>query len=431
MKKPETSGKSVLIIGINFSPELTGIGKYTGEMADWLVKNDYKCRVVTSFPYYPFWKVQAPYTNKFYKKEVSNDGMLTVYRCPLYVPQKPSGLKRLIHDASFFISAFLMTFYLLFKPKADYIFCIAPPFHLGFLGLFYRLFRGGKIVYHIQDLQIEAARDLQILKSKKVFTILFALERFIMQRVNVISSISGGMLKKIALKTNKEITFFPNWVDTKMYYPLNDSREDLKKTWGFEADDKVVLYSGSIGEKQGLEAIITVAKELHPLKFIKFIICGTGPHKATLVASAEEHGLTNVKFFPLQEAHLFNSFLNMADVHLILQKRNASDLMMPSKLTTILAVGGLSLVTAEPGTALFELLNDNEMGVVIPPEDTDSLKNAIYDCCIRDNSSIKNNGRKYAEQYLNKNNIIEKTITKLKPVPPSSKESALKFELNR
>jgi colanic acid biosynthesis glycosyl transferase WcaI len=40
--------KRILIIGINFSPEPTGIGKYTGEMALWLSENGYSCDVITS-----------------------------------------------------------------------------------------------------------------------------------------------------------------------------------------------------------------------------------------------------------------------------------------------------------------------------------------------------------------------------------------------
>ena len=47
----------ILIYGINFSPELTGIGKYTGEMTDWMHNNGVDVRVITAPPYYPEWKV--------------------------------------------------------------------------------------------------------------------------------------------------------------------------------------------------------------------------------------------------------------------------------------------------------------------------------------------------------------------------------------
>ena len=47
----------ILVYGINYSPELTGIGKYTGEMVEWLVAQGHEVRVITAPPYYPQWQV--------------------------------------------------------------------------------------------------------------------------------------------------------------------------------------------------------------------------------------------------------------------------------------------------------------------------------------------------------------------------------------
>ncbi|MEP1985733.1 MAG: colanic acid biosynthesis glycosyltransferase WcaI, partial [Maribacter dokdonensis] len=65
--------KKLLFIGYNFSPELTGIGKYSGEMMQWLAEKGHDCTVLTSYPYYPYWKIQEPYRkNRFwFKKEVT------------------------------------------------------------------------------------------------------------------------------------------------------------------------------------------------------------------------------------------------------------------------------------------------------------------------------------------------------------------------
>lgn len=102
------SKKKILLISHNFSPEPTGIGKYNGEMMDWLAANGNDCDVITTFPYYPFWKVQAPYKNRWYKKEVINypasNAKLTLYRCPSYVPADPTGKKRIIQDFSYWTS---------------------------------------------------------------------------------------------------------------------------------------------------------------------------------------------------------------------------------------------------------------------------------------------------------------------------------------
>ncbi|MCB1658235.1 MAG: colanic acid biosynthesis glycosyltransferase WcaI, partial [Pseudomonadales bacterium] len=76
---------NILIYGINYKPELTGIGKYTGEMAEWLAKQGHNVHVVTAPPYYPAWEISKGYKNAYSKVL---DNKVTVYRCPLYVPKE-------------------------------------------------------------------------------------------------------------------------------------------------------------------------------------------------------------------------------------------------------------------------------------------------------------------------------------------------------
>jgi colanic acid biosynthesis glycosyl transferase WcaI len=217
--------KRVLLIGGNFYPELTGIGKYNGEMVDFLAKSGYECTVITSYPYYPFWKIQEPYCKKWwwYRKEnktvSSSVKPITIYRCPQFVPQKPSGSKRMLLDFSFCLSCFLIVSGLLFKRKYDYIITVAPSFQIGLIGLFYKWLRRSKHIYHIQDLQIDAARDLKMIKSRRLLQVLLGVEKFIIKKADIVSSISTGMIKRIKAKHEREIIFFPNWVDTKKYIP--------------------------------------------------------------------------------------------------------------------------------------------------------------------------------------------------------------------
>jgi colanic acid biosynthesis glycosyl transferase WcaI len=59
----------ILIYGINFAPELTGTGKYTGEMAGWLAGHGHEVRVVTAPPYYPGWQVADGYSASRYRRQ--------------------------------------------------------------------------------------------------------------------------------------------------------------------------------------------------------------------------------------------------------------------------------------------------------------------------------------------------------------------------
>lgn len=396
--------KRILLIGYNFYPEPTGIGKYSGEMMEWLAKEGHDCTVITAYPYYPYWKVQEPYYKRRFwytteKQEFASGGSLTVHRCPMYVPAQPSGLKRILLDFSFLVSAAFKLLQLLTDKKFSSVLVVAPSFQFGLLGIIYKKLRNAKLLYHIQDMQIEAARDLQLIKSDSVINTLFKIEKYIFNKSDTISSISQGMVQRIKNKAKKEVILFPNWTDTELFYPIED-RKSLKEYFGFKGTDKIILYSGAIGEKQGLEAIVQAAYEFKQHQDVKFVICGSGPYKKNLQDMVKNLNLDNLEFFPLQPFDKFNKFLNSADIHLVIQKSNASDLVMPSKLTTILAVGGVALITANKDSSLYSLVQENKMGLLVDAENQQALNEGLQRAIAGNNAPIAHNARQYAEKNL-------------------------------
>ena len=409
--------KRILLLGGNFYPELTGIGKYNGEMIDWLAGHGHECTVVTTYPYYPYWKVQKPYDHSFwYKKETRmvSDNKVQIYRCPHYVPRTPTGLRRMLSEFSFFMTSFFQIVLLMFQKKCDYIVTVVPSFQLGLLGMMYKKIRGAKFFYHVQDLQIDAAKDLHMIRSSILLKFLFRMEKYILKNADLITSISAGMIRKIEKKGAGNIKYLPNWVDVELFYPVYD-KERLKRSFGFSDTDRIVLYSGGIGEKQGLDSIIYAAEALKKYNDVKFVICGSGPYKEKLMEIADERSLTNVVFMPLQAYDKFNDFLNCADLHLILQKSNAGDLVMPSKLTTILAVGGVSIITACESTSLYSIVDDNKMGILIQPDDQKVLNETIEKQIFSDNSEIRRNARYFAENSLSINKIMSGYTSMITP----------------
>jgi colanic acid biosynthesis glycosyl transferase WcaI len=99
--------------------------------------------------------------------------------------------------------------------------------------------------------------------------------------------------------------------------------------------------------------------------------------------------------------------LATADLHLVLQKKGASDLVMPSKLTGILASGGCPVVSAERGSSLYSVINENKIGFICEPESESALTDTINLALKSDIKSIKLNARAYAEKHLNKDSIIK------------------------
>ena len=404
--------KRILLLGGNFYPEPTGIGKYNGEMIDFLASQNYRCTVITSFPYYPYWKVQAPYARSqyWYRKEIKNppypDSIpVEIFRCPQYVPANPTGIRRMLLDFSFCVTSTVIVLLLLFRPKYDYVISVSPCFLTGLIAIFYRSLRGGKFLYHIQDIQIDAAKDLKLIKSELAIKLLLKIESYILRKADLVSSISTGMIKRIMEKCNRDIFLLPNWVDTNLFFPLNE-KSKLKEEFNFNSTDTIIMYSGAIGEKQGLEAILYSAERLQNISGLKFVISGSGPYKAKLETLKDRLNLSNVFFMPLQPIGSLNRFLNMADVHLILQKGNMSDCVMPSKLTTILSVGGVAIITAKLHSSLYDFVEKNGIGILIEPENQHALTSAIQATETGKTENLRQNARCYAEQFLSINKII-------------------------
>jgi colanic acid biosynthesis glycosyl transferase WcaI len=201
------------------------------------------------------------------------------------------------------------------------------------------------------------------------------------------------------------VVLFPNWTDVNSFFPIAD-KTSLKRKFSYQPTDRIILYSGAIGEKQGLDSIIKIADELRELKDVKFIICGSGPYKKDLQALADDRKLENLEFMPLQSFDAFNDFLNLADIHLVIQKAGATDLVMPSKLTTILAVGGLAIITANEGTGLHSLVQDNNIGVLTATENHNALKDCIVRVLNSDLRYINANARRYAVERLSTEKIL-------------------------
>jgi colanic acid biosynthesis glycosyl transferase WcaI len=371
----------LLIYGINFSPELTGIGKYTGEMATWLTAQGHQVRVVTAPPYYPQWHIAEGYTNWWWRDNDKNSngishavaGSLTVYRCPLWVPTKVSGLKRLVHLASFALSsAPILITQLFWRP--DVVWMVAPAFFCAPSAWLTAKLSGAKCWLHIQDYEVDAAFDLGLLKGKRLRQWVTAIECLLLRRFNVVSTISQRMLERAVCKgvVQAKAVLFPNWVDISDISP--DSNIGIHRAeLGIDDDTIVALYSGNMGAKQGLEILSQAAERLQRDSSLVFIFCGSGVGRADLVARCS--GLANVHFLDLQPLEKLGALLTTADIHLLPQRADAADLVMPSKLTGMLASGRPVVATAHEGTELARVVAG--CGVVVPPEDPEAFANAI------------------------------------------------------
>jgi len=362
----------VLIYGINFWPELTGIGKYTGEMAQWLASNSHEVRMVTAPPYYPQWKILPGYSGTRYSREKAQN--VWIQRCPLWVPKKLTIVRRIIHLSSFAISSTPVILWQAFKWKPEMIIVIQPSLFCSPAALIAARLAGARCWLHIQDSEIDALFELGSIRWPAVKKVLLFFERLLLSRFHRISTISSRMQELVKLKgiTAERQTLFANWVDTTHIYPLS-SPSLFRKELKFAPEDIVVLYSGNMGRKQGLELILSAAKLLTPQKHIRFVLSGDGSMRSMLVNAAK--GLPNLVFLPLQPDHLLNDLLNLADIHLLIQRATVSSFCMPSKLIGMLASGHPVIATTHSDSEIARILKD--CGVIVEPGNAEALVDMI------------------------------------------------------
>jgi len=394
----------ILLHGINYWPELTGIGKYTGEMAEWLAGRGHQVRVVTAPPYYPAWRVRADYPAWKYQVE---DGPIKVYRCPLYVPEHPSAISRLIHLLSFTASSLpVMLKQVLWRP--DIAVAIEPAFFCVFATLLTARLSGSPGWLHIQDFEIDAAFDMGFLhEGGGIGKLAYQLERSVMRKFGRVSTISPRMVAQVEQKgvDRSKTLLFPNWVDIAQIHPL-ERTSSLRTSLGLTAGKVVLLYSGNMGMKQGLELLPVLAQWFAPDPRVHFIFCGDGALRPQLEQAVS--GLPNVTMLPLQPASALNDLLNAADVHLLPQRADAADLVMPSKLTGMLASGRPVIATAAKGTQVATAIQG--CGIAVEPGNVAAVIEAVS--TLVGSSNLRRemgvNARIHAVEHLGKDRVLQR-----------------------
>lgn len=403
----------ILVYSQNFAPELTGTGKYAGEMAIWLAENGCDVRVITSMPYYPSWKIPEPYSRRIFFREDLNG--VDIWRSTLYVPKTLSLFKRLLHLLSFTVTSVPNLLSQIFwRPQVIFVvepslFCAPGALLIGFLSR-------SKTWLHVQDFEIDAMLGLKISKAAWVSPIAIRLEAWLMNGFDRVSTISLKMLEKLSLKgvSAAKTVYFPNWADIKQ--PSNSAVSNdgnkssgeysFRADWGVGESDYILLYSGNMGEKQGLETLVNVARLLVDQGNIKFVLCGEG---VTLPRLKKLGGdLKNIIWLPLQPKERLSDLLRSADIHLLPQKSGIDDLVLPSKLIGMMSSGRPIVACANDGTELANIVKN--CGLVVPPENADTLYVAILKLLKNEDlrRELGNFGRKYVEDNLNAENILKK-----------------------
>jgi colanic acid biosynthesis glycosyl transferase WcaI len=231
---------------------------------------------------------------------------------------------------------------------------------------------------HIQDFELDAAFQLGILKGDGIRGLAETWERRTLQRFDRVSSISEAMLKHAVGKgvAPEKAVLLPNWVDIDAIHPQSRtlrSDNSFRRELGLAQEQLVLLYSGSMNKKQGLELLVKVILSLSNNKQLVWILAGEGPGQASLAEATKD--LPQVRIMALQPMERLNDWLNLADIHLLPQKAAAADLVLPSKLLGMLA-SGRPVVAASPSGSVLGAMAE-QAGCRVEPGDPQGFAQAV------------------------------------------------------
>lgn len=395
--------RNITYIGLNYAPEDTAIGLYSTQWVDFLSEAGYNVTVVTAFPYYPKWEISEMYKKKktFLKEEQNG---ITVLRYKQYVPKNPTFFKRIAHLFDFTLGSFIN----LFKIKeCDLVISIIPSTSSVFLGYLQKKRFKAKLWSHIQDFEFDAAIQSGVGKNKNIiFSLLFKLEKWLFSKADLASTISYSMLNRLSEKTSSKQYFLPNWIDDKKINPANS------KTHHYLKSKKIkILYSGSIGDKQDWEAFVQFCEDISKSKF-EIIIVGDGSKKEWLCNKIE--ALENVKYYPPVPFEELSDLLCSADVHVLFQKPEIIDIVMPSKVLGMMASAKPSLIIGNKKSEIKSIFETSGAGLFYS-EYSRAVVNSLEDLT-SDKEKLHRQGEKarnYVIENFSKEKILSNMLKKL------------------
>ncbi|HUG09496.1 MAG TPA: glycosyltransferase, partial [Opitutaceae bacterium] len=331
-------------------------------------------------------------------------GGVKVRRCWHFVPSRVTSLKRIAHEATFISTSFLR---LLLMKRPDVMVVVSPPLPLGLparvLGFLWRR----PYVFHVQDLQPDAAVSLGMLKPGAFTRVLYGLESVAYRGAAIVSGISSGMQRAFHSKgvAAEKVVLFPNWIHGQLEGSGAVREREAKSSFcglhSLDGSKPLAVYSGNIGGKQGLGGILDAAAT--PVgRGIQWVIAGDGAGRPALEERKAEHGLTNVWLLPLQERGRFEEMLFAADVCLVTQQRGSGQFFFPSKLLTLLTLGRPVVAVADDSSELAVAVNGSGVGEVVAPGDSADLAQAVQKLANagpEQRAKLSENGRRWVSQF--------------------------------
>ncbi|MFD6530451.1 glycosyltransferase [Streptomyces sp. NPDC060184] len=357
--------RRILVVSTNYAPELTGIGPYATQLAEHWAATAARADVLTGMPHYPSWRTDPEYRGVWRTTE-RREGV-HVHRRRHYVPPRQTALRRGLFELT------VLGHGLLAPPpgRPDAVVAQMPSLAGGVVGARIARRHGVPYIPVVQDLMGAAAAQSGIRGGGRAASAAAAAERYALRDAALVGVIHESFVPGVrALGVDPaRIRTVPNW--THVQGPTAD-RAATRARLGWHPDTPVLLHSGNMGLKQGLDVLVDLAR-LAP--DVRVVLMGDGNQREALRARAT--GLANLDFLPPAAAEDFTDVLAAADVLAVTQRASVLDMSVPSKLTSYFVSGRPVVASVADGGGTAEEVRRSGAGVLVRPEDPAALLAAV------------------------------------------------------
>ena len=397
----------LIVLCPHFEPDMAPTGVVMTRIVYELAARGHELHVVTSLPWYRKHQVETGWAGALWRIEKTTWGSIS--RVQPFAGQTKSNLVR--RAVGFILFSYFVGLRALFAGgfwrRADGVLAMSPPLTLGLIGWHTKLFRGGKLVFNIQDVFPDAAVETGAISNQRVIAAASWLERVSYQRSDSVvllsDDLANNVQRKLDQKFHKRIRVIPNFVDTQAIVPMS-RLTNYRRELGVD-ESLVVMYAGNVGFSQSLELMIEAARVLPN---VIFVINGEGAARKSLEAKA--HALSNVKFGDYQDASRLSEVLATGDLHVVPLRRGLGSVSVPSKTYSILAAGRPICAAIDLDTEVPRILAAANAGVCVEPDNQAAFVSAIA-AMISDRKSLEEmgaSGRKWVEGHASPQSIAQR-----------------------
>lgn len=407
----------ILFITPYFPPEIGAPQTRIYEQALRLQSKGHTVSVLTTFPNYPSGVVPKEWKGLLFWK--GSDRGVGVYRFWTYATPNSGFFRRILSQLSFSLLACIAALRL---PPADVIIVESPPLFNGIAAMIVSWLKRAPYLFHVSDLWPETAIQLGILKNPILIWLSRRIELLSYRRAVLVLAVTEGIRESIAADVGPaKVVRLPNAVDTDFFRPGIDD-VDLRKSLGLSMKKFLVLYAGTLGLGQQLDAALESAAVFQNEESnVHFVFAGDGAEKERLRRKAIELKLSNVSFAAPYSKACMPQLLNAADCVLVsLRDVPIFRAALPTKLFEAMACAR-PVVLAATGEAE-AVVRESASGLCARPGDPQSIHDAIHKLQLRPDEAqaMGRRGREYMLAHFSRERRVEQLLTLLRRFVPQA-----------